>query len=447
MASLLAILQQERDELRAEESGIIVRLEAESRRPTEAEAARLAAIDARFEGTDGQPGLTAQITTEERRRSREQAAPSIRQVEETFEAAAEAASGIVALPAPFTSSIAFGEQLMAVARAKTAGGGVDPRLIQIQTGVRAAAEGLNERIDSEGGFLVQHDVSSELLRDAYETGQVVSRTRQRPVTGNGLKIRAVDETSRADGSRMGGLQAFWTGEADDMTATKPKFRIIDLDLDKLTGVYYATDELLEDADALQAEVSGWFAEEFGFKFDDAVLRGTGAGMPLGLLNSGALISVAAEGGQSADTVVTKNVENMFARMRPGSLARAAWFINQEVWPQIFRLEDTEGHRIYLPGGRLNEAPFGTLLGLPIYPIEQASAIGDVGDIGLYDLNRYLWIKKGGVQAATSIHVEFLSGQTAFRFVVRANGQPIPAAALTPYKGSSTLSPFVTLAAR
>lgn len=351
---------------------------------------------------------------------------------------------VAKLPTPFSSSnTPLGEQLLAVARSTGAGKPVDARLTQIN----AAAAGLNERVDSEGGFLVQHDTSDELLQEAYETGVMVRRTRQRPVTGTGLKIRAVDETSRATGSRKGGIQVYWSGEADEVTATKPKFRVIDLDLDRVMGVYYATDELLQDATALQADVSGWFREEFGFAFDDAVIRGNGVGQPLGVLNSPALVSVAKEAGQAADTLVAANFHKMFARMPARSLRNATWFNNQDTWPQIFALEDTAGHRIYLPGGRIDDAPFGLIHGRPIEPIEQASTIGDQGDVLFLDLNQYLWISKGGIEAATSIHVEFLSGQTAFRFRVRVNGAPIPASAVAPYKGSATLSPFVTLDAR
>ena len=80
-------------------------------------------------------------------------------------------------------------------------------------------------------------------------------------------------------------------------------------------------------------------------------------------------------------------------------------------------------------------------------IEQCSALGDVGDIILADLSQYLTIEKGGLQSASSIHVQFVTDETAYRFVVRNNGQPIWNSALTPYKGANDLSPFVTLAER
>jgi HK97 family phage major capsid protein len=75
-----------------------------------------------------------------------------------------------------------------------------------------------------------------------------------------------------------------------------------------------------------------------------------------------------------------------------------------------------------------------------------ATLGTVGDIVLADMSQYAMIEKD-VQAASSIHVQFITDQVAYRFVFRADGRPKIAAPLTPYKGSGTLSPFVTLATR
>ena len=72
------------------------------------------------------------------------------------------------------------------------------------------------------------------------------------------------------------------------------------------------------------------------------------------------------------------------------------------------------------------------------------------DIGLFDMSQYFWAEKGGVQEAQSMHVEFLTDQMVFRFIVRYDGQPSWSSALTPYQGTATtgtLSPFVVLASR
>ena len=66
------------------------------------------------------------------------------------------------------------------------------------------------------------------------------------------------------------------------------------------------------------------------------------------------------------------------------------------------------------------------------------------DIMLADMSQYLLWEKGGIDMATSMHVEFLTDQEVIRFIYRVDGQSAYASAITPYKGSSTQSPFVVL---
>jgi HK97 family phage major capsid protein len=80
-------------------------------------------------------------------------------------------------------------------------------------------------------------------------------------------------------------------------------------------------------------------------------------------------------------------------------------------------------------------------------VEYAATLGTVGDITLADLRKYRLIRKGGVEQASSIHVRFTQGEQTFRAFYRCDGQPVPRSALTPFKGSNTLSPFITLATR
>ena len=64
-----------------------------------------------------------------------------------------------------------------------------------------------------------------------------------------------------------------------------------------------------------------------------------------------------------------------------------------------------------------------------------------------DLSQYLMIEKGGIQSAASIHVQFLTDETVFRFVLRTDGEPVWNSAVTPFTGTNTLSPFVVLDTR
>lgn len=353
---------------------------------------------------------------------------------------------IAARPGPFKT---LGDQLRSVIQAGTPGGIFDKRLLEVR-----APSGMNEQVPADGGFLVQKDFQDELVQRAYETGQLISRVRRVPISprSNGIAFNVVDETSRATGSRFGGLQLYWLGEAEQKPRSRPKLRRMEMTLKKLAGLLYASDELLEDTTALESWAGQAFGQEFGFMLDDAILRGTGVGQPLGILNSPALVTVAAEGGQGADTIVLQNVLKMYAAFWSPGLTSAAWIINSEIMPQlaVMKLDvGTGGAPVYLPANGLADAPFGRLFGLPMLHAEQSSALGDVGDIMLVDLKEYLVIEKGGIKTASSIHVRFDYDETAFRFVLRIDGQPIWNVPITPYKGAagSLKSPYVTLAAR
>lgn len=147
-----------------------------------------------------------------------------------------------------------------------------------------------------------------------------------------------------------------------------------------------------------------------------------------------------------EKITVENIVKMWSRLWTRSIGSAFWYVNQEIQPLLYSLK--VGDRpVYIPAGGLSETPYATILGRPVVPLEQCPALGDVGDIILADLGQYMLIDKGGIDAASSIHVRFLFDECVFRFVYRCDGQPIWSKPITPYKGSATLSPFVTLAAR
>ena len=346
---------------------------------------------------------------------------------------------------PFKS---FGEQLHAIVKASDKNNPeVDRRLYEVK-----APSGLNETVTSDGGFLVQTDFSTALLERMYETNAILDKCSPITVSGgaNGTKINAFDETSRVDGSRWGGVQAYWAAEAAQFTGKKPTFRQIELTLKKLTGLCYATDENLQDAAQLESIIMRVFPLEFGFKVEDSVINGGGAGIPLGILNSSALVSVAKEVGQTAATIVSSNVIKMWARLWNRSMQNAVWLVNQDALPQLYTMTVTAGLGgvpVFLPPSGVSAQPYAMIFGRPVIPVEYCQTVGTVGDIILADFNEYLIARKGGIQSASSIHLRFDYDETVFRFTLRLDGQPAWNSALTPKNGSNTLSPFIALATR
>ena len=344
----------------------------------------------------------------------------------------------------------FGEQLQAIVNAgMNKGADRDPRLIW------GKAAGANEATPSEGGFLVQTDFATDLLNLMHDMGEITSRVRKIPISAsaNGIKLPAVNQTNRATGSRWGGVQGYWASEAATVAASKPSFRQVELSLEKLMVIGYATDELLADAVAMESIYKQGMAEEINFLAENSVFSGSGVGQPLGFMNSGALVTVAAESGQATGTIVAQNVLNMMSRLPARSMRNAVWLINQDCLPQLWSMtigSGTATHLMYAPPGLTGDnatAPWGTLMGRPVIPVEYASTVGAVGDITLVDLSQYLMIDKGGPQASESMHVRFLYDEMTFKVTYRLDGQPAWNTPLLPFKGSNSQSPFVALAAR
>lgn len=344
----------------------------------------------------------------------------------------------------------LGELLIAVRTFEMSKGAIrDPRL---RSGISAGPAGLDEAMPAEGGFLVQKDFSAELLRRMYQTGQIVSRCRKIPISGkaNGIKINAIDEDSRADGSRWGGVLGYWANEAATLTASKPKFRQVELQLNKLIALCYATDELLEDGAALEAVIQESFGEEMTFKVEDAIFNGTGSGQPLGLMNSGALITQAKDAGDATATVSTNDVLNMWNRLWVPSRANSAWFCDVSVEPQLYKLvlgAPSLGQILLYTPPDDKPGATGRLMGRPVIFHEHGAVLGTPGDIVLADLSQYVMIDKNGVRQDYSMHVNFLTDEGVFRFVYRVDGQAWWKKPLTPKSGGSTLSPYVALATR
>jgi HK97 family phage major capsid protein len=346
----------------------------------------------------------------------------------------------------------FGEFLVAVKNAAIAPHRIDPRLdpgLDVE-----AATGSSEGSPSGGGFLVGTDHSQEILNRVYSIGELASRVRHIPIgpNANGLTINAISETSRATGSRWGGVRAYWLAEAGVKTGSKPELRQVEWKLKKLAALWYATDELLQDSTAMESIAMQAFAEEINFMVEDSIINGTGAGQPTGILNCPALVSQAKETGQTAGTLVANNIIKMWSRMWARSRQNAVWLINQEIEPQLYTMSlpvGTGGVSVFLPPGGLSTSPYATLFGRPILPLEYCAALGTVGDIMLIDPSQYIMIDKGGIQSASSIHVQFIYDETCYRWVLRTDGKTPWNNVLTPYKGgaNATQSPFVAVATR
>ena len=198
-------------------------------------------------------------------------------------------------------------------------------------GLRAPT-GNNETDASAGGFLVPPQWSDTFFASMYEDSVIAPLTSIVELDGPlaEFNIPGIDEVSRVDGSRWGRVQSFWTTEAATVANTKPELKKVSFAPHKLTAVIWATSEMMSDSAIFEAFVKRAFGSEIGFKLDAAILSGTGAGVPGGILNSASLIVVPKESGQAPATILQVNISNMWKRLPLASRRRAVWLVNEDV---------------------------------------------------------------------------------------------------------------------
>lgn len=313
-------------------------------------------------------------------------------------------------------------------------------------GRAATSGGMTVAAPNEGGIFLQGETSTELMTNGFNNSEILPRAAKRTLTATQyVKIIGIDEKSRVTGSRGGGIRVYTNKELGEYTASKTKFKEIKVEPQKLTGLFPATDEMLQNVTFLGQEVRQLFGEEFAFKCQDLAIRGTGAGEALGILNADCLVSVAKETNQAADSIKTANLSKMWSRFSGKS---PVWFINRDCGPELDQLSITAGTAALEPRFVTYDAQgIMRIKGAPVVEIEQCETVGTVGDIILADWSQYVCADKGDIQEAMSIHVDFVYGQQLFRFTYYFDGQPRWSSAITPFKGSGTRSPFVVLASR
>lgn len=323
----------------------------------------------------------------------------------------------------------------------------DKRLQQVNNAVLGANEGTG----ADGGFVLQTDFAGMILESAVQQSPLLNRLDRYTCSSaaNAMRWLSADETDVSK-SVFGGVQMYWASEGATVAASKPQFKEMKMDLEKMMGFAYATDEMLQDA----AFMTGFFGNAFVLAADrlltESVISGDGVGKPLGLLNSKALVTVAKEASQGAGTFLGANAIKMQASAMPRNRERLVWLMHPDVEEQLPYLSIQSGEAakfLWNPEGGLGNFDTQRVLKKPVLFEDSCSALGSKGDILLADPYQYILLTKGTAKQDWSIHVEFLTDRNCFRMVFRCNGAPKINKPLSIKNSAKARSPFVALAAR
>jgi HK97 family phage major capsid protein len=273
-------------------------------------------------------------------------------------------------------------------------------------------------------------------------------TRELTSSRNSLEV-PINETAPWD---VEGVNAYWEGESDVHTASKSKFKMHQFRLHKLTAYVPVSEELLDDAPALESFLQTEASDAILHKINSAILTGTGAGMPNGILNSGFKVVVNKESGQTSTELLFENIIKMYSHCLPKARAKAVWIYNPALEEKLRLMKFDNGAAspvpVFLPPGGLSESPYATIMGRPAIPMLGATkGLGSEGDIQFVDLSFYYSVMKSGagaIQQFMSTHVLFDRDQVAFKFRIRMAGNCPFIAPVNPENGVYPMSGLITL---
>lgn len=380
--------------------------------------------------------LNARIETAEKLAAQQAGMSSAGGVEIPAAATIEVTERVAADPKRGFQSL--GDFATAVRKAEV-GAGFDQRL-------NASAPGTtgNEGAGVDGGFLIPPEFSREIYNLSLVEDSLLPMVDNVTTSSNSM-VFPKDETTPWG---TDGVRAYWQAEASSATATKPKFGTVTMRLHKLMALVPLTEELMADTNALDAYLPNLVGRSIRWKTNEGMFFGDGNGQPLGMFAGPSSVTVSKDSGQAANTLTVSNLSNMLARLLPGSLSRAQWFITPDAIPALLQL--TIGNvPAYLPvSNPITGKVSWMLFGLPVTVSQHAKAFSAAGDVMLVDGSYYRALTKGnGIQADTSMHLYFDAAAVAFRAMFRVDGMPKYVAPISQAKGSNTLSPFVQLGAR
>lgn len=317
----------------------------------------------------------------------------------------------------------------------------------------AAGDGMNTFIGPDGAYLIPTAFGKLIDNIALEEAVIRPRAKQIPMDRQSITFPAIDDTTHANDTVFGGVQAYWPAEEAQLTSSKPSTAVVELQLHALKALAFVSGEFRDwSAMAVDAWLPDLLGQAIAWKEDSAFIGGVGgSGIPVGVLNTPATLTISAETGQKAASLVYENIVNMDSRLwHMGAGASVIWIANRtlkKALPFLTINVGTAGDAVFQPANAAAGRPLSTLYGFPIVFTEHAEVLGTVGDITLCNLKDYMvGTAVGKTRTDRSIHLKFDFDQIAYRVVTYTGGVSRWRTPFQPRKGE-TLSPFVKLATR
>lgn len=307
--------------------------------------------------------------------------------------------------------------------------------------VYGAVKDMSEGVAGQGGVLVPEEYSANLIELTFQESPILSRLTRMPVGAPSGRIPSLDyyaapTAGSGQTAAAAGMTVTTTAEGATLTETQPSFEEIQWNVHKIGGYVEVTKELMDDSPmAIEAIIRQRSSMAIDSKLVRNVLRGSGAGEPLGILNANAAVGVTPA---SDNAFGEADALNMVAKLKTVN-NRVAWLMHPSIIPDFANFTASNADLV-----DWNMNIRGSLLGYPIYYSEHLPLANASGAVILADLSAYYLFERSGLQVAYSEHAAFTSEKGTWRFSLRADGQPAFKSAISGANPGSayTQSPFV-----
>lgn len=224
-------------------------------------------------------------------------------------------------------------------------------------------------------------------------------------------------------------------EATQLTGTDPAFNQVLFKAFKYGDYRGISNELITDSLIdIEGLVTRLMGDNISILLGQKLAVGVGTTEPTGIVTAatvGVTGGTTVGGAPSFDNLIDLQ-ESVLAPYQ----ARAAWVMSNSAVAAVRKLKDTQGRYLWEPNGQTG-AP-SELLGNPVHRDPFFAAVGlGAKSIAYGDFSRY-WVRLvGNVRVERSDHALFGSDQTAFRAVLRADGNLVDTSAVKVFQGGAS----------
>lgn len=320
----------------------------------------------------------------------------------------------------------FGEYLTQIASRDW-----DPRFRDLRTMTAGSGVG--------GGYLVPQRYAADIIDDALSMEVVRPRATVIPMRdgGSSLKIPVFDNEDTSS-ALFGGLSMAWTGEGVTLGTQTPGLRELELTPNKGGFIVKVSNEALRDATlggGLDRQLQRIMARTIARGLESAFISGNGVNKPYGGRDHVSSITTTRAG---AGAIAYADLTSLYSDMAPEFVADAVWMVSPSAVPQLMSVVDSNNNLVWLPGtaGSISQGVPQQLFGRPVLISPHCASLGSRGDLMFVSWSQYIIAMSLDIAVQVSEHIYFTSDATAFRVLVRVDGQPAYSKKLTLENGDT-----------